>query len=374
MTDAIERMRSDVPGARRRRLVVLAVALGLSVVSSFPARAAAPAPPGVKVWFLQGEQMVPVDRPGSTAADAVTALFAGPTAAETGQGMRTYVPAGTTLNGVTVVNGLARVDVSLKFVLGKDAQSLDARLAQLVHTVSGVEGATSVQLLVNGGTVYGMFPGIVTSRPITLKYLETPNVPASHPTPAAPVAPVSGLLGAQQKLAALGFLLPQDIDGKNGPQTQTAVLAFQKWAGLTRDGVLGPQTMAALSTAQHPAPITTGPPGKRAEVLLDRQVALAIDDNKVVRVIPVSTGKPSTPTPPGDFKVYARIAKWWSTPFREWLLWAVPFNGGIAFHEFAEVPPYPASHGCAREFETTAKWLYDFSVVGMPVKVLATSQ
>ena len=349
--------------------------LGLALVLvSVLAAGSSAASPTLKVWFLQGEQLVAVDRPGSTAAEAVAALFAGPTAAERSAGMRTYVPAGTKLNDVTIANGLARVDLSLKFVLGKDAQSLDARLAQLVHTVSGVEGATRVQLLADGGTVYGMFPGIVTSRPITLKYLETPNVPVSHPTPAAPGAPVAGLLTAQRKLAQLGFLLPSDADGKNGPQTQTAVLAFQKWEGLGRDGVLGPQTLAALSTAQYPQPITKGPSGKRAEVLLDRQVALAIDDNRVVRVLPVSTGKPSTPTPPGDFTVYAKIARWWSTPFREWLLWAVPFNGGVAFHEFAEVPTYPASHGCVRQLETTAKWMYDFSVVGMPVKVMSTSQ
>ena len=350
-------------------MVVLALAAALTL----PAGSSA-ASPTLKVWFLQGEQMVSVDRPGSTASDAVTALLAGPTAAEQAQGIRTYVPAGTKLNGVTIVNGLARVDLGLSFVLGSDAQSLDARLAQLVHTVSGLQGATSVQLLANGGTVYGMFPGIVTSRPITLTYLETPNVPPTHTTPTAPSGSVAGLLQAQQKLAVLGFLLTADVDGVNGPQTQTAVLAFQKWDGLSRDGVLGPQTLAALATAKHPTPITQGPPGKRAEVLLDRQVALAIDNNKVVRVVPVSTGKPSTPTPPGDFKVYAKFAKWWSTPFREWLLWAVPFNAGIAFHEFPEVPPYPASHGCARELQTTAKWLYDFSVVGMPVKVLATSQ
>jgi lipoprotein-anchoring transpeptidase ErfK/SrfK len=355
-----------------RGYLVALVTTALAVAFAFPAGSSAAAT--LKVWFPQGEQLVSVDRPGSTAADAVAALLAGPTAAERKQGLRTYVPARTTLNDVTIVNGVARVDVSLQFVLGRDAQSLDARLAQLVHTVSGVEGARSVLLLVNGGTVYGMFPGIVTSRPITLKYLETPNVPASHTTAPPATAPVAGLLQAQQKLVSLGYLLPADADGKNGPQTQTAVLAFQKWEGLGRDGDLGPQTKAALATAEHPAPITKGPSGKRAELLLDRQVALAIEDNKVVRVIPVSTGKPSTPTPPGDFKVYAKIAKWWSTPFREWLLWAVPFNGGIAFHEFAEVPPYAASHGCARQFATTAHWLYDFAVVGMPVKVLSTSE
>jgi lipoprotein-anchoring transpeptidase ErfK/SrfK len=355
------------------RLCARLLPLALSAVFLVPDASTAAAPTQ-KVWFLQGEQMVSVDRPGSTAEDAVNALLAGPTAAERSQGIRTYVPAGAKLNGVTVVNGLARVDLSLDFALGSDAQSLTARLAQLVHTVTGVEGTTSVKLLVNGGTVYGMFPGIVTSRPITLDYLETPNVPARHPAPVAPTGPVAGLLRAQQRLSALGFMLPADADGQNGPQTAAAVLAFQKWEGLTRDGVLGPQTLSALATASHPTPITQGPPGKRAEVLLDRQVALAIDNNKVVRVLPVSTGKPSTPTPPGDFKVYEKVAKWWSTPFREWLLWAVPFNAGIAFHEFAEVPVYPGSHGCVREYEATAQWMYGFSVVGMPVKVLTSSQ
>ena len=39
----------------------------------------------------------------------------------------------------------------------------------------------------------------------------------------------------------------------------------------------------------------------------------------------VSSGKPSTPTPPGNYRVYAKIPRWWSTPFREWLPWALPF-------------------------------------------------
>ena len=326
----------------------------------------------VKVWFLVGEQLAAVTRPGSTPTAAIKALLAGPTAAEYQSGYRTYVPAGTTLRSVTVANGQATVDLSLNFALG-NAQSLDARLSQLVHTASGFDGVTKVQLLIDGGTPYGMFPGIVTALPISLSTLETPDVPVWKAPLAAPGPTVPGLLAAQKRLVSLGFLLPGDADGLDGPQTQTAVLAFQKWEGLSRDSVLGPQTMARLQTATRPVPVTLGGPGKRAEVLLDRQVVLAIDNNKVVRVIPVSTGKASTPTPTGNFKVYAKFAKWWSTPFQEWLLWAVPFNGGVAFHYFPEVPPYPASHGCVRQMATTAKWLYDFSFVGMPVKVMAHS-
>ena len=58
------------------------------------------------------------------------------------------------------------------------------------------------------------------------------------------------------------------------------------------------------------APISKGTAGRRAEFLLDRQVALLIDDNEVVRTIAVSTGKPSTPTPPGNYRVYAKIQRW----------------------------------------------------------------
>ena len=188
----------------------------------------------VKVWFLEGEQLAATTRPGSTPKDAIQALLKGPTAAEYKLGYRTYVPAGTTLRRVTVANGEATVDVSLNFALG-NAQSLDARLSQLVHTASGFDGVTSVQLLVDGGTPYGMFPGIVTSLPITLKYLETPTVPVWRVPVSAPGPSVPGLLAAQRRLVSLGFLLPADADGIDGPQTQTAVLAFQKWEGLTPD-------------------------------------------------------------------------------------------------------------------------------------------
>jgi lipoprotein-anchoring transpeptidase ErfK/SrfK len=71
--------------------------------------------------------------------------------------------------------------------------------------------------------------------------------------------------------------------------------------------------------------------------------------------------------------VYAKIERWWSTPFREWLPWAVPFVGGIAFHQYAIVPAYAASHGCVRQVPAVAQTTYDFAEVGMPVDVLARS-
>jgi lipoprotein-anchoring transpeptidase ErfK/SrfK len=45
----------------------------------------------------------------------------------------------------------------------------------------------------------------------------------------------------------------------------------------------------------------------------------------------------------------------------------------IAFHEFPDVPIYPASHGCVRQAVAVARWTYNFASVGMPVKVIAQS-
>jgi hypothetical protein len=329
----------------------------------------------MKVWFLQGEQLEAVNRPGSSAEDGLRHLLKGPTAAEQKHGLRSYVPPRTRVRSVSVEGEIATVDLGDAFVDSTDAASLLARVSQLVYTLSGREKATRVRLLIDGAKAPRVFPGVSVTEPLTVEYLETPNVePRELPTEkavrtraAAPVRP------GQERLVELGYLLPGDVDGRLGPVTQNAILAFQKWEGLKRDGLLDAKTQARLQRAVRPKPITRGVSGKRAEVLVDRQVALLIRNNKLVRAIPVSTGKPSTPTPPGTYKVYAKIARWWSVPFREWLLWAIPFRGGIAFHQLAQVPPYPASHGCVRESYVVAKWTYDFAQVGMPVKVIARS-
>jgi hypothetical protein len=348
---------------------LLAVAALAALGGSF----AAAAQPQVPVYFLQGEQLARVNRPGATPLDAVRQLIAGPTRAEVARGFRTYVPAGTRVLSVEVADGTATVDLDERFVARGDAPSLLARLSQLVRTLTGLQGTQRVQLLMNGEAPAARFPGISTSDPITFRFLQTPNVPVPEPDAARLPAPDVAVKKIQQRLIALSYLLRGDDDGRFGPATQNAILAFQKWERLGRTSLLDARTKARLATAKRPLPRSMGGPGKRAEILLDRQVALLINKNRVVRTIAVSSGKPSTPTPPGNYRVYAKIPRWWSVPFREWLPWALPFVGGIAFHEFQVVPTFPASHGCVRQSSTVARWTFDFATVGMPVKVVARS-
>jgi hypothetical protein len=347
-------------------LVAVALSTGLPI-------AAAPARGSLHVYFLRGEQLQAVPRHGATVEDALRSLIAGPTRAESAAGFRTYIPATTRIRTVSVIGGVATVDLNGRFTAGGDAATLLARLSELVRTATGVQGTRSVQLLINGLITPARFPGIPTTKPITYRYLQTPNVPVPEPPATRLPPPEESVKTLQQRLIVLGYMVSGDDDGQFGPATSNALLAFQKWEGLPRTGLLDDATQRRLPDATRPTPSTRGPAGKRAEVLIDRQVALLIKDNQVVRAIAVSSGKPSTPTPPGNYRVYAKIPRWWSVPFREWLPYAIPFVGGIAFHEFAVVPPYPASHGCVRQSYTVARWTYAFATVGMPVRVLATS-
>ena len=68
---------------------------------------------------------------------------------------------------------------------------------------------------------------------------------------------------------------------------------------------------------------------------------------------------------PGSFKVSRQIDGWRDAPLG--LLWRPKyFNGGIAVHGAYSVPPYAASHGCARLSISAMNWIW--SNDKMPIK------
>jgi hypothetical protein len=185
-------------------------------------------------------------------------------------------------------------------------------------------------------------------------------------TPAQASVAKTRALAVQTRLAQLGYLPSGAISGAMDERTRQAVVAFQAWEGLERDGVASP---AMLARAARPRPLPGS--GSRIEVHLDRQVALLVHGNKVVRAIHVSSGAAATPTPTGDFRVYRKERESWSVPFRVWLPWASYFDLGIAFHGYPDVPAYPASHGCVRIPLTEASTVYAFARLGVPVRVVS---
>jgi hypothetical protein len=180
------------------------------------------------------------------------------------------------------------------------------------------------------------------------------------------------LEAVQRKLVRLGFLDRKGVDGIFGDQSRGAVIAFQKWEGLARDGIPGPITQKALARAERPQPLTRGR-GARLEILLDRQLVLLVRRGRVARVAHASTGKEGFATPAGRYDVVRKRRRSFSIPYEVWLPYASYFVGGIAIHQSRSVPVWPASHGCVRVTPYDAKWLYRRTPVGTPVRVLARS-
>jgi len=339
------------------------------VVAALGGSAAHGATPGTKTYFVLGQQLVPVQVVARTPRAAIARLVAGPPARS---GLRTFVPESTRVRHSSRSGSTVTVDLNAAFAAGRPAWR-NARLAQLVYTVSSLRGVRSVRIRIEGQEpAPSAFPLYDLSVPLTRSDIARPKSklpPYPQPRLKPPSPAIKKLQG---RLADLSFLPAADIDGRAGPETTFAVTAFQKWAGLTRDGVAGSATMRALGAATRPLPIMIGS-AQRIEVLLDRQLALLEQGSRVVLTVPVSTGKGENATPPGSFQVFRKEVKSWSYPFQEWLPWASYFYGGIAFHEYPDVPTSAASHGCVRVPRYWSQLLYRFAPIGTPIRVLTRS-
>lgn len=305
------------------------------------------------VWFVRAGEPVAVPRSAPGIPGLVRSLLAGPTRRERAAGLGSAIPAGAQLRELRIERRVVTVDLDARFAAGRDERALSARVGQLVRTLRSVPGVLGVRVRIEGGVPIGLFPGYDLRRTVT--------APADGERP-------SSLHETQLLLSDLGFMAPTGVTGRPGEETSVAVLAFEKWVGLPRDGVVDRRVEAALQRALRPQPLLRRP-GRRVEIDLGRQVALQIVDDRVERVFHISSGAGGA-TPSGSFRVYRKERLSWSVPFSSWMPWASYFVGGIAFHAYGSVPAYPASHGCIRMMARDAPLLYAFAARGTPVDVL----
>jgi len=167
----------------------------------------------------------------------------------------------------------------------------------------------------------------------------------------------------QTALARLAYLPSSGVDGVFGSRTWHAVVAFQGWSGLPRDGVAGPRFRAALARAHRPLPWSTS---EGIEIHIAQQVLLLVSHGRVERAIHVSTGANGA-TPICHFQIIRREPMSWSVSFAVWLPWAQYFFRGFALHEYPVVPAYAASHGCVRLPAAEARAVWQFGHDGMRV-------
>ncbi|MFV0464257.1 MAG: L,D-transpeptidase family protein [Nostocoides sp.] len=180
----------------------------------------------------------------------------------------------------------------------------------------------------------------------------------------------------QQRLTELGYW-NGPADGVFGGLTIQAVYALQKSAGLGRDGVIGPKTMAALTAGVTPTPTLTD----GIEIDKAKQILMVVEGGELVWTFNTSTGggysytssagyPAIAATPGGTFSVY-RSVDGVDVGKLGALYRPRYFNGGIAVHGAPYIPPYPASHGCARVSNPAMDfiWSQDFMPKGSTVLV-----
>jgi Putative peptidoglycan binding domain/L,D-transpeptidase catalytic domain len=172
------------------------------------------------------------------------------------------------------------------------------------------------------------------------------------------------VLALQRRLSALGYWLGTP-DGHFGDGTQQAVIALQKAAGISRDGVVGPVTIAALGRGVRPTPRSSS--GYVIEVDLRADLAMFVQNGRLEYVLNTSTGGGYTysdgsetavaNTPVGLFHIYRQVDGMVTDSLGQ--LWRPKFfEGGFAIHGDSYVPSYPASHGCVRVSNEAIDWIW----------------
>ncbi|NTW28829.1 MAG: spore gernimation protein [Coriobacteriia bacterium] len=145
-----------LPGCSRKSDQTTPPAVNQNPGSTVPTSSSEPAAPQVSVVVYlidAAEKVTPVRRTvtgPAVANGAITALLAGPTTAEKAAGLRTLVPEGTTLGSVTIQDGVATVDLSSAYQSGGGSLSMQARVAQIVFTLTQFSTVNSAKFKLDG--------------------------------------------------------------------------------------------------------------------------------------------------------------------------------------------------------------------------------
>jgi L,D-transpeptidase catalytic domain len=168
----------------------------------------------------------------------------------------------------------------------------------------------------------------------------------------------------QAELAALHYAVP--TSGVFDEGTGRALVAFRKMTGLARVPYAGRAVFSRLAHGGGVFHARYPHDGRHVEGDLTRQVLAEIEPGGHVRALyTMSSGKPSTPTVIGRFRVYLK------TPGvnSEGMVDSNYFIRGYAIHGYPEVPTYAASHGCLRVPIPNAPAIFAWAHQGMPVDV-----
>jgi lipoprotein-anchoring transpeptidase ErfK/SrfK len=162
----------------------------------------------------------------------------------------------------------------------------------------------------------------------------------------------------QNRLAALHYVTSRS--GVYDAATGRAIMAWRKVAGYARTYNATSDVFAGMLKGRGVFKVRHPKDGRHVEARLNQQVLALINGGKVERIYHTSSGKPSTPTVQGKFRVYMK------TPGvnAKGMVDSNYFIRGYAIHGYADVPTYNASHGCLRVPVPNARSIYDWLRIG----------
>jgi L,D-transpeptidase catalytic domain len=158
----------------------------------------------------------------------------------------------------------------------------------------------------------------------------------------------------QQRLNVLHVYVPQS--GVYDTYTGLAVDAYHRLLGHGVSQSLDGATVSELLGGAGTFHVRYPKDGTHVEGDLSRQLIAEINGSKVVWIYPISSGKPSTPTVLGRFRVYYRVPGY----LPDGMYFSSFFFRGYAIHGYNPAPDYPASHGCMRLPIIDAISVYDW--------------
>ncbi len=165
----------------------------------------------------------------------------------------------------------------------------------------------------------------------------------------------------QRRLSKLGYVVGQR--GYYDARTGRAVLAFRKVTRMARTYTASAEVFRRLASGEGRFKVRYKNHGRHVEIDLKRQVLVLINRGKAVRIYPTSSGKPSTPTILGKYRIYRKEPG--TNNLR--MIYSTYFIRGYAIHGYAKVPIYPASNGCLRLPPSEAISVYNWIRMGTRV-------
>ena len=227
---------------------------------------------------------------------------------------------------------------------------------------------------IRGGTA-GMFRTPYRARKqgrisVQAVHLATPEIDTvrSDKVRVSVLKPVAGSRGPIVRLLQKGLAKLHYATSRSGiydDATARSVMAWRKVTGAARSYTASEGVVRGVLDGRGRFKVKYPRHGHHVEADLSRQVLALIDGDKVKRIYHTSSGTSATPTILGSFRVYRKSPG----TNAKGMVHSSYFIRGYAIHGYADVPTYPASHGCLRVPIPSAWSIYNWVRMGDVVDV-----